>query len=283
MKIQFLGTGSAFTLKNFQTNMLVQKNGKNLLIDAGGDIRFSLKEVNLSYKDINSLYISHLHADHAGGVEYLGFCTYFDPSCKEKIQLFGNGELLRKGWNDTWKGGMESIQGELLSLDSFFDVNMIRPNGKFIWEEIEFTIVQSIHIMNGYVIVPCYGLLAKDISPAVKDAKQPIVYFTTDVQFCPNQIMDFYKMADVIIQDCETLPFKSGVHANYSELRTLPEDIKKKMLLVHYQDNVFSEDGEISMEWEDKLAQDKLRFAGKFTAFNALGKGTESENGKALD
>ena len=64
MKITFVGTGSAFTTKNFQTNTLISRNDKNLLIDAGGDIRFSLGKLGLSYKDINALYITHLHNDH---------------------------------------------------------------------------------------------------------------------------------------------------------------------------------------------------------------------------
>jgi ribonuclease BN (tRNA processing enzyme) len=54
MKIQFLGTGSAFTLKNFQTNFAIQQNGKWLLIDAGGDLRLSLVASGLSYKDVNA-------------------------------------------------------------------------------------------------------------------------------------------------------------------------------------------------------------------------------------
>jgi len=29
MKIVFLGTGSAFTMKNWQTNLMLQENGKN--------------------------------------------------------------------------------------------------------------------------------------------------------------------------------------------------------------------------------------------------------------
>ena len=42
MRIGFAGTGSAFTMKNYQTNTLIEQNGKYLLIDAGMDIRFSL-------------------------------------------------------------------------------------------------------------------------------------------------------------------------------------------------------------------------------------------------
>ena len=52
------------------------------------------------------------------------------------------------------------------------------------------------------------------------------------------QIMDFYKQADFIVHDCETTPFKSGVHANYLDLKTLPPEIKGRMILAHYSDKV---------------------------------------------
>ena len=242
MKIIFLGTGSAFTLNNNQTNFLIEQNGKYLLIDAGTDIRFSLVEKALSYKDIDATYISHLHADHAGGIEYLAFCSYFDPK-KEKITLYGNGELLRRGWNDSWRGGLESIQGKCMTLQDYFDISMVRPNGMFIWEGIEFHIVQAIHIMNKYALVPSYGLMA------VHKGKK--IFLTTDTQFCPSALLDFYKEADLIIQDCETTPYSSGVHANFTDLATLSSEIKKKMLLVHYQDNVI----EKGSEWKKKAEE----------------------------
>jgi ribonuclease BN (tRNA processing enzyme) len=248
MKIKFLGTGSAFTLKNFQTNLAIEQNGKWLLLDAGGDIRFSLRDAGLSYKDLDGIYISHLHADHSSGIEYAAFCNYFDPSMKDKkIKLFGSGELLRRGWEDTWKGGLESVQGKLLGLEDFFALNSIKPNGSFWWEDIQFSIVQSTHVMNGYCIVPCYGLMIK---PNPNNTR--VIFWTADCQFCPHQILDFYKQADIIIQDCETSPFKSGVHANFSDLITLPDEIKKKMILVHYQDNVIDDNGKINQEWFDK-------------------------------
>ena len=62
------------------------------------------------------------------------------------------------------------------------------------------------------------------------------VFLTTDTQFAPSQIMDFYRRASIVFQDCETSPYKSGVHAHYSELKTLPGDIRAKMWLYHYQD-----------------------------------------------
>lgn len=57
MKLLFLGTGSAFSVKNRNSSILIQKNGKNFLFDAGTDIRYSLHENNLSYKAIqNRIY-----------------------------------------------------------------------------------------------------------------------------------------------------------------------------------------------------------------------------------
>jgi len=252
MKIKFIGTGSAFTLKNFQSNIIIEENGKRLLLDAGGDIRFSLKAAGLSYKDIDSCYISHLHADHCGGIETLAFCTFFDPSVKEKIKLFGSGELLRRGWEDSWKGGLESVQGKLLGLEDFFNVHTVKPNSSFMWEGIKFDLVQSIHIMNGYCIVPRYGLM---ITPPNKR----VVFWTADCQFCPHQILDFYKQADLIIQDCETTPFKSGVHANYLDLATLSDEVKQKMMLIHYQDNVIDDECHITEEWLTKASQNGFK------------------------
>jgi len=232
MKIMMVGSGNAFTMKGFQTNAMLSRNGKNMLIDAGSDIRFSLRAIGMSYKDVDSLYVTHLHADHIGGIEYLAFCTYFDPTVKEKIRLVANNDLLREMWNHSLQGGLKSVQGKQTTLVDFFDISSVRRNDGFEWEGVGFKIVQTVHIMDGYAIVPSFGLMIED-----PDTNKRIFY-PGDTQFNPNQIKDFYKVADLIIQDCETGPFPSGVHAHYSELTTLPQEVKAKMALVHFQDNV---------------------------------------------
>lgn len=257
MKIIFIGTGSAFTTLNYHSNFLIKKNDKYFLFDAGSDIRFSLKNINMSYKDIDAVYISHLHADHCGGIEYLAYASFFDPT-KSKMNLFGNGEILSKGWDSSWRGGLESIQNRLQKLEDYFNVYPVKLNDSFEWEGMTFTPIQSVHIMNGYTIVPSFGLMAHD-----KDTNRK-VFFTADTQFCPHQINDFYNSADIIIQDCETAPYKSGVHAHYDDLKTLPEATKSKMILVHYQDNILDTEiggmAKIKEEWANKRAEDNFYF-----------------------
>lgn len=228
MKLIFAGSGAAFSLDNYQSNMILKTDdGAILLIDCGGDIRFALRNLGAHYKDIDSVYISHLHSDHVGGLEWLGFTTKFDPNCV-KPKLYISRYLKNDLWNNVLSGGMLSLQGEVADIETYFEVHSIPKNHGFVWKGVEFQLVQAIHIMSGFHIVPSFGLLF-----TMKGVK---TFLTTDTQFSPAQITDFYNMADLIFQDCETTLHESGVHANYRQLRTLPVDVKKKMWLYHYQD-----------------------------------------------
>ncbi len=228
MKLTFIGSGSAFTVgaNNYHSNMLLTNNdGQNLLIDCGSDARLALQELGLTYADINDVYISHLHADHVGGLEWLAFTHKFDPKCS-KPNLYLCDKLVKKLWNHVLSGGLCSLQVEEATLHSYFNVNAIEENGNFNWQNLEFRIVQSVHFLSGFTIMPSYGLLFT--------LNGTRIFITTDTQFAPNQIMDFYKLADIIFHDCETTPYRSRVHAHYEELKTLPEELKKKMWLYHY-------------------------------------------------
>lgn len=232
MEITFAGVGSAFTdQRYYQSNMAITGcTGKRLLIDCGGDARFSFGELGATNANIidwcDGVYISHLHADHIGGLEWLGFCTYFNPK-PIKPKLFIVDTLVDDLW-DSLKGGMRSHEGKVMRLETFFDVHAIPINSSFIWDGVRFTPVQTVHIMDGMRIVPSYGLLIHGSSD-----DRP-TFLTTDTQFCPRQIEKFYDMSDLIFHDCETYPFRSGVHAHYDDLKILPESTKAKMWLYHY-------------------------------------------------
>lgn len=230
MKLTFLGTGSAFTvgMKNYHSNLLLESDGKKkLLIDCGSDARFSLHEKGYSYKDITDIYISHLHADHAGGLEWLALTTKFDKKCK-KPRLHVCEIMLPDLWKKTLSGGLSTLykKNKKIALQDYFKVEAIKPNGFFEWEKIKFQIIQTIHIVNGFAFMPSFGLFAT--------INHLNVFITTDTQFMPDHYEKFYLAADLIFHDCEVLERRTGVHANYIDLMKLPREIKAKMWLYHY-------------------------------------------------
>ncbi len=228
-QLLFLGSGSAFTVgaNNFHSNIFfITETGKKLLIDCGSDIRFSLHKEGFFHRDITDIYISHLHSDHAGGLEYVGLTTKFDPQC-HKPNLYLSHDIATEIWEHTLSGGMGSIEGNVTSLDSFFKVNPIDNNRHFFWENIDFELVKTIHINNGIYVMPTYGLFFE-----VNHVK---TFITSDTQLCYEQLQNYYQEADVIFHDCETSKYHTPVHSHYEELVKLPDQIKSKMWLYGYQ------------------------------------------------
>jgi ribonuclease BN (tRNA processing enzyme) len=229
MKLLFLGTGSAFTVgtDNFQSNMLlIADSGEQLLIDCGSDIRWSLHSEGYSYRNITDVYISHLHADHVGGLEYLGFTTRYSPNC-DRPRLYLSKDLVDDLWDRTLSGGMRMQEGDLATLDTFFEVHSIGQGREFTWQGIRFELVRTIHVNSGFGIMPSYGLFF--------EVNQTRIFLTTDCQLRLDSLSEYYERADIIFQDCEISKAPTPVHAHYSQLRQLPQGLRNRMWLYGYQ------------------------------------------------
>ena len=131
MKLTFLGSGSALASnaekKLFQSNMVLTfDDGQNMLIDCGTDVPHSLANVGMSAADINFVYISHLHADHMGGLEWLAFSTYFNPNVEERPVLVIYEDLIEPLWQ-MLEPSLSKLTGEMATLTTYFQVYPVRP------------------------------------------------------------------------------------------------------------------------------------------------------------
>lgn len=238
MKIVVLGSGNYDAAEgNFHTNFAIEENGRYLLVDCGSDIRHSLRYSNIDVDQIDAVYISHLHADHCGGLEWLAYKTFFSG---RKIKLFMSAWFEDDFWLGTLYNGMKVLSGEKAAdgADHYFDTNFVSDR-HFNWEGLHFELMCCDHIVGKGNIHPSYGIVARG------KGYDKSVFFTTDMQFVGNERTNIdvwmaYNAVDLIFQDCETYyddngtPIRSGVHAHFSDLRTLPSEIKSKMKLVHY-------------------------------------------------
>ncbi len=221
MKLIFLGTASAFTASedNFNSNILLSDPDSHtqLLIDCGSDIRHALPRQGYHYADIDNVYISHLHADHSGGLEWLAVNTHHDPHCK-KPTLYANADIMHDLWDKSLSGALMTLHSTEAKLSDFFNVHPLKANDAFVWQNITFQTIQTVHIVHGRVLMPSYGLIF-----TVNGIR---VFITGDTQFMPAQLNPFYEQADIIFQDCETAtPLQRGACAirAVSHIRPQPQ------------------------------------------------------------
>jgi len=72
MKIIFIGTGSGKTnLLRFHSAIVFVSRNYKLLIDAGDGVSRAILKAGLNFNEINSILLTHYHADHFTGIASL--------------------------------------------------------------------------------------------------------------------------------------------------------------------------------------------------------------------
>lgn len=215
MNLKFLGVGGFFSKTLGHSNLILRAdNGQQMLIDAG----FRISDTECSVVDLDAVYISHMHGDHVGGLEWIALARYFLSD--RKIKLFSEHSLIPQIWQmlSPSLGLMTDKESKLsrdMWIENYFECYPV--TSEFIWEGCQFKLVRTNHI--GY----SYGLI-------ISTGKN-VVYFSSD-----SKIQDIPEKVSIIFHDCETMQQPSGVHAHYNDLRLLPSHIKAKMWLYHYSD-----------------------------------------------
>ena len=69
LDVALLGSGGMMPLpKRWLTSLLVRYNGHSILIDCGEGTQIALRELGWSCKPIDTIFITHFHADHIAGL-----------------------------------------------------------------------------------------------------------------------------------------------------------------------------------------------------------------------
>ena len=265
LTLTFLGVGSAFAKRNFQSNALIEAWSASpdrqkapddtLLVDFGTTGPLALNELKgkpgffyldhrgvTNYPAIHRIFITHLHSDHIGGLEELvgmNMHCFTDTGSKRgfRPQLIGAPEILASLWEHSLRGGLGIVARRPAALADYFDVLAIHPPGRgepdrlTLLDLYTFTLFPTDHIrLTGKYDWPSFGLLVTDRQ------RGDSVCYSGDARFDPQGVGELMAAANLNFHEVQLENQVEPVHATLSQLRTLPEDVRKKTILYHYGD-----------------------------------------------
>ena len=89
LDVSLLGTGGMMPLpRRWVTSCLIRYNGASVLIDCGEGTQIALRECGWSFKPINTILITHFHADHVAGLPGL-LLTLGNAERTEPVTIIG--------------------------------------------------------------------------------------------------------------------------------------------------------------------------------------------------
>lgn len=237
-----VGVNSSFTLDGFHSNYLVRYGKRQLLIDCGSTAARALREIGVSLAEIDSVYISHLHLDHIGGLFDLALQRMVAGLPPPALHLHHSISI------PVWDHFLSSMLSRYIdaegkardgALDHFFQVNAVEST---VENDTHATDIRGLSVR--LVSVPhvpgmsCHGVVLDDR-----------IFVTTDTTFIPETLDKLANRfgLEAIFHDCAFNPAQSIVHTTYEQLLDLPEDLRQLLILTHYEDDTEQRDSKLPL------------------------------------
>lgn len=255
--LRFFGAGGAFSRRYGTTcSMLTLPGGARWLIDCGRQAPDQLWAAGVEWHAITGQIVTHVHGDHIFGLEDFAFMRYYYsregvPGVMvggPKPKLVAHGAVLDEVW-ESLAASLRYLKGpegpRSGTLGSYFEVidpiasepprdNPWRHSEGFRADELACVARESEHVP---------GKPSCSLEIEIGDGR--IAWWSGDCTVDEDFLAAIEPRTSVYFHDCTFTDYPGQVHGAFSRLAKLPEPIRRKMVLMHHEDDIESHRGEV--------------------------------------
>jgi ribonuclease BN (tRNA processing enzyme) len=229
LRVLCLGVGDAHSARWYSSSLALQAEGSWLLFDCAHPIRKALREaadaagLTLDVGDFAAVLLSHLHADHASGLEGWGFYSFF--ALGRPAVVLAHPEVIAP----IWDRHLAATMGTLLPVPgSGAEPVVMSPEQYFAFRPLDETRPVdlgpfSIECRRAAHPIPTFAMRIR--------AAGRCLGLSADTSYDPG-LIDWLAPADLIVHETNV-----GIHTPYAALAALPADLRARMRLIHYPDD----------------------------------------------
>jgi ribonuclease Z len=235
MRVTLLGTGTPFpNVERFGSAILVEVAGKALLFDCGRGVVIRLTQAGVSPKEVDGLFLTHLHSDHVVGIPDLWLSGWFlsrdrplaiwgppgsRSMAKHLVQAFAFDIRIRQAAPDPLPAKGVEIDAKEVEEDEIYNDGLTRV---------------SAFLVDHGTVKPAFGYRI--------DSAGHSVVISGDTKFCEN-LVDFARGADCLIHVAWSADWKNPTPPSKRSIASA-EDVGRVFAMVkpklgvvyHYKD-----------------------------------------------
>ena len=199
MRLQFLGSGDAFgSGGRFNMCMLVESSATRFLLDCGASSLIPMKRFGVAPNSIDTILITHLHADHFGGLPFFVLDAQFSKR-RSPLTIAGP-----RGLNRLFPEAMDLFFPGSSKIPRKFDVEIVElePRAQTLLNHIAVTpyVVSDTHVRNA----PSFALRV--------EVDGRVLTYSGDADWCDELAAAAYE-ADLFV--CEAYFYDKEIRVQY--------------------------------------------------------------------